>query len=180
MVKVLASLRSVPELIDGLGARRLDGRHTHDDWHDGVLHLAAPVWPEEGELTAQLCAYLLPLASALGLAMATPASIGQPGHDCRVPAIVVFDRATPRTSPDALSTAELVVEIVGTDDRPVPDLAFYAAWRVREHLAVDLDRGEFVLRRADEDDWALGDHSQVLGFDVLDGEIVSIRGRFAV
>jgi hypothetical protein len=180
MVKVLASPRSVPELIDGLAARRLDGGHTHDDWHGGVLHLAAPLWPEEGELTAHLTAYLMPLASALGLAIATPATIGEPGDTCRVPAIVVFDRATPRTSPDALSTAELVIEIVGTDDRPVPDLAFYAAWRVREHLAVDLDCNEFVLRRADEDDWAVTDHSQVLGFDVVEGEIVSIRGRLGL
>ena len=180
MVKVLASPRNLPELIDGLGARRLDGRHVRDDWHDDVIRLTRPVAPEEGELTARLVAYLYPLAGALGLATATPAAVGQPGHDCRVPSIVVFDHATPRTSRDALSTAELVVEIVGTDDRPAPDLAFYAAWRVREHLAVDLDRDEFVLRRADQFDWAVSDHSQVLGFDVVDGEIVGIRGRLAL
>ena len=180
MVKVLASTRSVPELLDGLARRRNDGQHTHDDWHDDVIRLAAPIAPEEGEVVARLAAYLVPLAESLGLATATPASIGQPGHDCRVPAVVVFDRATPRITPHSLSTAELVVELVGTPDRPETDLAFHDRWRVREHLTVDLALGSITLRRAGADGWVEAAHSQVLGFEVADDRISSLRGHLSV
>ena len=176
MVKVLASPRSVPELIDGLVARRLDGRHAHDEWRDTVMHLATPVTPELGERTARLCAYLMPLADSLGLALAAPATIGQPGDDCRAPAIVVFDRSTPRTAHDALSTAELVIDTLCTDDEP--DLAFYANWRVREHLTVAAD-GAITLRNGSGDEWTIVERSHVLGFDVVDGQITSLRGRLS-
>ena len=180
MVKVLASPRSVPELIDGLTRRRADGRQVRDDWRDGVLRLAGPVTPEEGQITARLCAHLVPLAEALGLAVASPAAIGRPGEECRVPAIVVFDKGTPRTATDALSTAELVVEVVVEDGDPAePALDFYARWRVREHLTVELPQGFLTLRRAAAEGWSDETRSHVLGFEVIDDEIVSMRGRLS-
>jgi hypothetical protein len=180
MVKVLASPRSVPELIDGLNRRRADGRASRDGWRDGVLHVAGPVTPEEGCAVARLCAHLVPLGEALGLAVATSAAIGRPGEESRAPAIVVFDEATPRTAPDGLATAELVVEVVGADGRDEPDLAFFTRWRVREHLTVELPQGLLTLRRATADGWSDETRSHVLGFDVVDDEIVSMRGRLSL
>ena len=179
MVHVLASTRTVPELLDGLARRRRDGAHAGDEWHDAVVRLAGPSAPAEGELVARVVAYLLPLAESLGLSTAAPAAIGRPGLECRVPVVVVFDRATPRPSPDSLSTAELVVDLVGGPERAEPDLEFFGRWRVREHLAIDVATRSITLRRAGADGWVEAAHSQVLGFDVVDARLVSLRGTFA-
>lgn len=179
MVHVLASTRTVPELIDGLARRRHDGTHTRDEWRDGVIRLAGPSSPADGELVARVVAYLLPLAESLGLGTAAPAAIGRPGLECRVPVVVVFDRATPRPSPDSLSTAELVVDLVGGPERSEADLEFFGRWRVREHLAIDVETRSIALRRAGADGWVDATHSQVLGFDVDADRLVSLRGTFA-
>ena len=177
MVKILASTRTVPELIDGLARRRADGRHTADEWTDEVLHLTAPASPERGEVVARVVACLLPLADSLGLCASTPTAVGVPGHECRIASIAVFDVATPRTTPASLSTADLLVDVVddggaGRADR----LGFYARWRVREHLEVDLASRSVVLRRAAADGWTEETHSQVLGFDVLGDDTLSSLG----
>ncbi len=177
MVTVLASTTAVPELSDGLARRRADGRHGGDGWRDGVLLLADPSRPEQGEVVARLTGYLLPLADALGLCLAVGATIGQPGRESLVPAITVFDGGSPRTTPASLSTAELVVDVI---DRGAPGgdrMGFYARWRVREVLTIDLDHRSLALHRSGTDGWEADGHSQILGFEVEADALTSLRGH---
>lgn len=180
MVNVLASTAAVPELVDGLHRRREEGRHAADEWQRDVYHLTAPHRPEHGNAVARLTGYLLPLAESLGLQLATGATIGRPGQESRVPAITVFDVGSPRTTPASLSTAELVVDVIDHGAPGGDRLGFYARWRVREVLTVDLDQCAVELLRATPDGWDLDPHSQVLGFDVDDDALTSLRGRFRI
>jgi hypothetical protein len=177
MVDVLASTGTVRELRNGLVRRRADGLHARDEWHDDVYVLTSPYTPEQGQVVARIAAHLLALSDALGLCLAAPAAIGTPGHQCRVPAIVVFDPGMPRTTPASLSTAELVVEVVEAGVPGGERLDFYARWRVREVLEVNLDERTLRLHRSGIDGWEPTAHSQVLGFDLEGDAIVSLRGH---
>lgn len=181
MVKILASPRTVPELIDGLARRRSDGCNTADEWTDEVLRLTAPPSPERGEVAARVVSALLPLADSLGLCTSAPTAIGAPGRECRVASVVVFDVATPRTSAASLSTAELVVDVVDDDGAGRADrLDFYGRWRVREHLSIDLVSRAVELHAASPDGWSPSSHSAVLGFDVEGDTIASLRGVYRI
>lgn len=181
MVKVLASPRTVPELIDALSRRRPDGLDGDDEWQGEVLRLAVPPSPERGEVAARVAAALLPLADSLGLALGVSTAIGVPGRECRVAAVVVYDPATPRTSVVSLSTAELVIDVV--DDRGEGDAdrrAFHDRWRVREHLTIDLVERTVELYAAAGDAWRAASHSSVLGFDVDGDSLRSLRGTYRI
>lgn len=181
MVKILASTRTVPELIDGLARRRNDGLGTSDEWNDDVLRLSAPPSPERGEVAAHIVASVLPLAASLGLCTSAPCAVGLPGRECRVASVVVYDVNTPRTTSSTLSTAELVVDVVDDDGAGRAErLGFYGRWRVREHLEIDLARRAVVLHAAGTDGWRQATHSAVLGFDIDGDSLRSLRGTYRI
>ena len=131
MVKILASSRTVPELIDGLARRRSDGLSSADEWDDEILRLSAPPSPERGEVAARIVASVLPLAESLGMCISAPCAIGLPGRESRVASVVVYDVNTPRTTPATLSTADLVVDVVDDEGAGrLERLDFYGRWRV--------------------------------------------------
>lgn len=181
MVKILASTRSVPELIDGLARRHADGLGAGDEWDAEVLRLLGPPSPDRGEVAARVVASILPLADSLGLCTSAPCAIGLPGRECRVASVVVYDPATPRTTSSTLSTAELVVDVVddggaGTAER----LEFHGRWRVREHLEIDLVLRTVVLHACASTGWQPATHSAVLGFDVDGDSLRSLRGTYRI
>lgn len=181
MVKILASTRTVPELIDGLARRRTAGLTAADEWNDEVLRLGAPPSPERGEVAARIVTSVLPLAESLGMCTSAPCAIGLPGRECRVASVVVYDVNTPRTTTATLSTAELVVDVVDDDGQGRGErLDFYGRWRVREHLEIDLASRSVALHAAGTEGWRGATHSAVLGFDIDGDSLRSLRGTYRI
>jgi Uma2 family endonuclease len=157
------------QLDDWLEERHRVGLDTYDEWWEGTYRIVTGPTPEHGRLLNKLAVFLDPLAEAVGLHSAAPINVGTDKFDCRVPDLGIYHPDTSRTSPAFLTTAVLVVEVLSPGERSLEKLDFYEDHGVREYLEIDLD-GQTVELWANADGWSRVGSSQVLAFDVVDGE----------
>ena len=173
---VQTSTDDAPELLALIEQRRAHGLDRYDEWWEGVYRIVTGPTPEHGEFVVALAALLLPKAQLHHLGVSAPTNIGLDKFDARVPDLAVFRRDTERTSPAFLTTAELVVEVLSTGERPGEKLPFYATWNVSECLEIDLSGRSVRLLANQGGVWTPIAESSVIALTVLEVvELVPVR-----
>lgn len=160
----------VGQYIEHRRVRRMD---RYDEWWDGIYRVVTGPTVDHGRFLLELAVLLHPLVEAEGLHMAAPVNIGVDRQDCRVPAIGIYEPATPRTSSAFLQRALMVVEVLLPGVRPGEKLDFYRAHGVCEHLEIDL-RGATVelLGLSEFQDWEQTDFSEILPGLAIVGSVI--------
>jgi Uma2 family endonuclease len=142
-----------------LAQRRALGQDLFDEVWDGEYHVVPAAHRRHGDLDDQLAALLRPAARARGLWPSGPANIGGPGN-YRVPDRAYFAQRNLATYE---SMAELVVEIVSTDDESYAKFGFYYDRGVTELLIVDPERTAVEWYRRGETSFERATGSVLLG-----------------
>jgi Uma2 family endonuclease len=168
----MASTEALRSLAQEIAYRKASGLDRFDEWWDGEYVIVTGPTPEHGWLSADVIGMWSGEVKARGLRMAAELNIGVDKVDCRVPDIGVCWSDTPRTSPAFMTTAELVVEILSSGERPGAKLDFYAHWNVKEYVEIDPRCGSVRLLQREGEEWRPADQSDVLGFRVEPGAIL--------
>jgi Uma2 family endonuclease len=122
-----------------LAERRRLGLDARDEVWDGVLHVVPPASLPHQDIGGELYVVLRGVAASLGLKVFYESGVFDPTKgdaDYRVPDLVV-------AAPTQLSTrgiegrAELVIEILSSDDESRDKLPFYATCQVQEVWLVE-------------------------------------------